>query len=167
MTRIIFLPVCSIFPFVLYFGWTRFGCIEEYPKNCRNAYFPLLCAKEKHGVSAYRSERPVFSSALCGAWKPPKLPREWKTCRNGKSEKFRSSLFKGLQVSKGQSPLFAQGTDSYAFSQLLKPSKSGIPKKLTHFRLALDAVRSTVGCGGALQERAPPKSVSESLTFIF
>ena len=52
---------------------------------------------------------------------------------------------RALQVSKGQSPLFAQGTDSYAFSQLLKPSKSGIPKKLTHFRLALDAVRSARG----------------------
>ena len=129
-------------------SWTGFFYyiqLSEPRKTCRNAYFPLLCAKEKHGVSAYRSERPVFSSALCGAWKPPKLPREWKTCRNGKPEKFRSSLFKGLQVSKGQSPLFAQGTDSYAFPQLIKPSKSGIPKKLTHFRLALDAVRSAGG----------------------
>ena len=87
-----------------------------------------------------------FEFSLCTQTRTEKLPRGGKIGRGGiRSRKFRSSLFKGLQVSKGQSPLFAQGTDSYAFSQLLKPSKSGIPKKLTHFRLALDAVRSEKG----------------------
>ena len=38
------------------------------------------------------------------------------------SRKFRSSLFKGLWVSRGQSPSFAQETDIHTFSQLLKLS---------------------------------------------
>ena len=83
----------------------------------------------------------IFKRPLRGL-KTAKTPAWVKNLPEWEVRKFRSSLFKGLQVSKGQSPLFAQGTDSYAFSQLLKPSKSGIPKKLTHFRLALDAVRS-------------------------
>ncbi|MDY2713702.1 MAG: hypothetical protein SOV73_10325 [Candidatus Faecivivens sp.] len=39
-------------------------------------------------------------------------------------KKFRSILFKGLQVSKGQSPLLAGSTDSQSFSRLPKPSNS-------------------------------------------
>ena len=35
-----------------------------------------------------------------------------------RSKKFRSILFKGLQVSKGQSPLLALKTDIHAFSRL-------------------------------------------------
>ena len=98
----------------------------------------------------------IFKRPLRGL-KTAKTPAWVKNLPKRKVRKFRSSLFKGLQVSKGQSPLFAQGTDSYAFSQLLKPSKSGIPKKLTHFRLALDAVRSTGGeffqqSGGLLEK---------------
>ena len=57
--------------------------------------------------------------------------------------------------------MFAQGTDSHTFSQLLKPSKSGIPKKLTHFRLALDEVRSEKGeflkqSGGLFEKEGKP-----------
>ena len=39
-------------------------------------------------------------------------------CRIRNPEKFRSSLFKGLWVSRGQSPSFALFADSHAFSQL-------------------------------------------------
>ena len=39
-------------------------------------YFPLLCAKGKHGVLTCRSERPAFSQSLFGFRKPLKLPRK-------------------------------------------------------------------------------------------
>ena len=41
------------------------------------------------------------------------------------SRKFRSSLFKGLQVSKGQSPLLVLFADSHSFSRLIKRSCFG------------------------------------------
>ncbi len=68
-----------------------------------------------------------------------------------KSKKFRSSLFKGLWVSKGQSPLFAPGTDIHSFSQLPK-----FIRKCALRGVNCETIRGIVSQErGALQERAP------------
>ena len=67
-----------------------------------------------------------FEFSLCTQTRTEKLPRGGKIGRGGiRSRKFRSSLFKGLQVSKGQSPLLVLFADSHSFSRLIKRSCFG------------------------------------------
>ena len=117
MTRITFLPVCSIFPFVLYFGWTRFGCIERISEKLPKCLFSFALRKGKTwSFSLPVGATGIFKRPLRGL-KTAKTPAWVKNLPKREARKFRSSLFKGFVGVQRAKPSVDHRNDRNSYTQ--------------------------------------------------